>query len=122
MANNLNYKTGIPNARETTLTRARYNRIAPIYDVMEIFPERRFSPWRERLWTMIQGIRILEVGVGTGKNFPYHPTETEVTGIDLSEGMLTRARQRAAQLDHPPGYVKWMSSILNFPMIPLILL
>jgi ubiquinone/menaquinone biosynthesis C-methylase UbiE len=42
---------------------------------------------------------VLEVGVGTGKNFPYHPPDVEVVGIDLSERMLTRAQHQARELD-----------------------
>jgi ubiquinone/menaquinone biosynthesis C-methylase UbiE len=34
--------------------------------------------------------------VGTGKNFPYYPPGREVTAIDLSEGMLSRARKKLA--------------------------
>jgi ubiquinone/menaquinone biosynthesis C-methylase UbiE len=37
---------------------------------------------------------VLEIGVGTGKNIPYYPEDIEVTGIDLSPGMLKRANQR----------------------------
>lgn len=86
--------------QETAKTRARYNRIAPIYDLMEVFAERRFVPWREKLWSLIPGGRVLEVGVGTGKNFPFHPSESEVTGIDLSERMLAQAQQKAEKMDY----------------------
>lgn len=86
--------------QEAAKTRARYNRIAPIYDLMEVFAERRFVPWREKLWSLIPGGRVLEVGVGTGKNFPFHPSESEVTGIDLSERMLAQAQQKAEKMDY----------------------
>ncbi len=83
----------------TAITRKRYDRIAPLYDLMEAFVERsRFSAWRERLWSQVRGERILEVGVGTGKNMPYYPPGARVTAIDLSERMLERARRRAEKL------------------------
>jgi phosphatidylethanolamine/phosphatidyl-N-methylethanolamine N-methyltransferase len=86
-------------ARETALTKARYDRIAPVYDAME-WPIERFvfQPWRQELWSRVPKGRVLEVGVGTGKNFPYHPPGAQITGIDLSEGMLARARRRAEAL------------------------
>ena len=57
--------------RATAVTRARYQRIAEFYDLMELLPEKRFTPWRAELWGKVQGPRILEIGVGTGKNMPY---------------------------------------------------
>jgi ubiquinone/menaquinone biosynthesis C-methylase UbiE len=82
--------------KATDQTRSRYNRIAPLYDLMEAPVERwAFSRWRERLWSQADGKRILEVGVGTGKNIPYYPEEVRVTAVDLSEEMLARARHRA---------------------------
>jgi ubiquinone/menaquinone biosynthesis C-methylase UbiE len=103
------------NTRETAETRARYNRIAPIYDLMEISAERRFIPWRKKLWSLIPGGRVLEVGVGTGKNLPYHPARAEVTGIDLSYRMLVRARQKADELDHPMVLREMDAQQLDFP-------
>jgi ubiquinone/menaquinone biosynthesis C-methylase UbiE len=51
----------------TSQTQSRYNRLAPIYDLMEAILERlAFRRWRERLWSQVDGNRILEVGVGTG--------------------------------------------------------
>ncbi len=80
----------------TDLARRRYNRIAPVYDLLEGLVERsRYRQWRQLLWSKVTGKRVLEVGVGTGKNFPYYPAEAEVTGIDFSEKMLARAREKA---------------------------
>jgi len=86
--------------RLTETTRKRYNRIAPLYDLMETFIERsRFQAWRSLLWSQVQPGRILEIGVGTGKNMPFYPPKSEMTAIDLSERMLARAAQRARGLD-----------------------
>jgi ubiquinone/menaquinone biosynthesis C-methylase UbiE len=87
--------------RETARTEARYDRIAPFYELMEVLPEQQFRSWREKLWAQVPEGRVLEVGVGTGKNFPYHPSGIEVVGIDISEQMLQRARQRSEELDQP---------------------
>jgi ubiquinone/menaquinone biosynthesis C-methylase UbiE len=85
--------------RETAVTRLRYERIAPIYDRMEVLAEKRYKHWRQRLWSMVIGPKVLEVGVGTGKNMPFYPPEMEVTAIDLTPGMLERAKIRAKDLN-----------------------
>ncbi len=85
----------------TEARRKRYDRIAPVYDLMELMNERRMRPWREKLWAQVLPVRVLEAGVGTGKNFEYHPKAALMTGIDFSPRMLERARQRAALLGDP---------------------
>lgn len=86
-------------ARQTAITRARYNRIAPLYDAMEMLIERAaLSAWRRQLWAVVPAGRVLEIGVGTGKNLSYYPASAQVTAIDLSERMLQRAQRRAATL------------------------
>ncbi len=40
------------------------------------------------------GQRILEVGVGTGLSLPYFRADSHLTGIDISEEMLAKARRR----------------------------
>ncbi len=85
-------------SKATEIIKKRYNRIAPLYDFMEGLVERsRYSKWRELLWSKVEGPHILEVGVGTGKNFPYYPADAEITAIDFSEKMLRRAEDRARQ-------------------------
>jgi phosphatidylethanolamine/phosphatidyl-N-methylethanolamine N-methyltransferase len=51
------------------------------------------------------GQRILEAGVGTGLSLPYFRPDSEVTGIDVSEEMMARARRLAQEknLRHVKG-------------------
>lgn len=84
--------------KETARTQARYQRIAPLYDGMEVLAERRYQPWRTCLWSMVRGPKVLEIGVGTGKNMLYYPEGLDITAVDLTPGMLERARKRAVQL------------------------
>jgi len=85
--------------RATALTKARYDRIAGVYDLMESLLERRAKDWRGRIWNRLAPGKILEVGVGTGKNMPYYPPGTAICAIDLSDRMLLQAEKRAAR-DH----------------------
>jgi phosphatidylethanolamine/phosphatidyl-N-methylethanolamine N-methyltransferase len=43
------------------------------------------------------GDRVLEVGVGTGINAALYPRDCAVTGVDLSDSMLEKARDRVAR-------------------------
>jgi ubiquinone/menaquinone biosynthesis C-methylase UbiE len=76
-------------------TKNRYNRIAPFFDSLEALLEGLFfKQRRETLWQKIKGQHILEVGVGTGKNFPFYPANTHITAIDFSEKMLALAEKK----------------------------
>ena len=93
----------VPNhvdGQATALTRARYQRISPVYDKIEWLMEGRFRPWREKLWQFVCGPQVLEVGVGTGKNMEFWPLNCKMTAIDLTPGMLDIARERAKSLNH----------------------
>jgi phosphatidylethanolamine/phosphatidyl-N-methylethanolamine N-methyltransferase len=79
----------------TDQIKQRYNRIAAIYDAMEgVLELVFFRRWRELVWAKVEGQEILEVGVGTGKNFPYYPQGAKITAIDFSEKMLGKAQQK----------------------------
>lgn len=85
-----------PEKEATNKIRARYDRAAPFYDLMEGSIERlAFRKCRERLFERVEGEEILEVGVGTGKNLPYYESGAEVIAIDFSPAMLSRAKSRA---------------------------
>jgi ubiquinone/menaquinone biosynthesis C-methylase UbiE len=88
----------------TARTRLRYGRIAAIYDRFETFAETSFKPMRKRLCGEIDqrlpiGARVLEVGVGTGKNIPYWPENKLMTAVDLTPEMLKQAIKKAQALD-----------------------
>ncbi len=105
----------IGNPGGTTIqTRTRYNRIARFYDFMDAVSERQFKAWREKLWSHARGT-VLEVGVGTGKNFLYHPRGAGVTGIDIAGQMLSRARERAAQQGSSVDLMEGDVQSLSFP-------
>jgi len=102
--------------KSTELTKKRYNRIATIYDFMEgIVESSRYARWRELLWSKVEGEKILEVGVGTGKNFPFYPQSLQITAIDLSEKTLAKAREKA-QSQHVKVALRLMDiQKLEFP-------
>lgn len=76
-----------------------YSVLARVYDGFfdwALGPGRRHAV--ERL-ALRPGDRVLEVGVGTGLSLPLYPEACHVTGIDISEPMLERARTRLEELD-----------------------
>jgi ubiquinone/menaquinone biosynthesis C-methylase UbiE len=80
----------------TAIAKKRWNRTALIYDPMMALMERIIvRKWRALLWSRVESSRVLEIAVGTGKNFPYYPDDAEMTAVDFSEKMLEHARDRA---------------------------
>jgi ubiquinone/menaquinone biosynthesis C-methylase UbiE len=76
----------------------RYQRIAPLYDLLDLpFEYGRYRHLRPHLFEGLSG-RILDAGIGTGRNIAYYPAGASVTGIDLSPAMLSRADRRARQI------------------------
>lgn len=88
-----------PDPDATEATRRRYQRISSIYDVMEGMAEERYRPWRQKLWSLVPGLHVLEAGIGTGKNIPYYPSGVSITAIDLTPGMLQRAQDRIGNMN-----------------------
>ncbi|VAW13134.1 hypothetical protein MNBD_ALPHA09-287 [hydrothermal vent metagenome] len=79
--------------------RDTYNRIAWLYDILDLaFEKGRYKPLRRLMFEGLSGA-LLDAGVGTGCNFPFYPDGARVTGIDLSPAMLARARRRKDKLD-----------------------
>jgi ubiquinone/menaquinone biosynthesis C-methylase UbiE len=84
---------------ETVRTQERYDRQARLFDLTEAPVELLlFRRLRRRLWGQVGGKRVLEVGVGTGKNIPFHPTTSRIVSVDVSPGMLGRAVSRSRRM------------------------
>jgi len=81
--------------KQDTLNKA-YARWAPVYDVVfgKVFDDGRKASIEaaERI-----GGRILDVGIGTGISLDDFSRENRIVGVDISEPMLRRARQRVIE-------------------------
>ena len=83
---------------DTSPIHGKYQRIARFYDLLDLpFENRRYKGLRGHLFEGVRG-RMLDAGVGTGRNIPYYPPDARVTGIDLSAAMLARAEKRRKRL------------------------
>ena len=77
---------------------ARYERIAPLYDLLDLpFEYSRYRKIRPLLFEGLAG-RILDAGVGTGRNIQFYPPQAEFVGVDISPAMLARAERRRLSL------------------------
>ena len=98
-----------------TTTLERYQRIAPLYDLLDLpFEYARYRHIRPLLFEGLTG-RILEAGVGTGRNTPYYPRKASVVGIDLSPAMLARAERRRKEAAVPVELRQMDVTRLDFP-------
>jgi phosphatidylethanolamine/phosphatidyl-N-methylethanolamine N-methyltransferase len=88
--------TGIARDLPTGLVEKAYGRWANVYDQL---CKRLFQPAHVGAAEAANrvGGHILEVGVGTGLVLPRYGSHVRVTGVDLSEAMLAKARKRVLQ-------------------------
>jgi ubiquinone/menaquinone biosynthesis C-methylase UbiE len=72
----------------------QYRRIAAFYDLLELpFEYGRYRRLRRLVFNGLSG-RILDAGIGTGRNIAFYPRGAQVVGIDISPAMLARAERR----------------------------
>lgn len=96
-------------------TTERYDRIARIYDIMEYPVEVMFfARLRKELCASVSG-KVLEVGIGTGKNLPYYPSGIDLTGIDISSEMLRKAELRAGEMRYDVELMVMDVEDMTFP-------
>lgn len=93
-----------------------YRRYAKRYD---FYFGALFQPGRKAVIDRMRcrpGERILEVGVGTGLSLPLYPSGVQVTGIDISDEMLARARTRTARdgLEHVAALLRMDAEHMQF--------
>lgn len=98
-------------AEQTAAVRRKYDRNARFYDLMDRIVR---GAWRAQVVAQAAG-RVLEIGVGTGKNLPYYDpaVTTELVGIDLSPGMLARATGKSSRV--PAELLEMDAQDLRFP-------
>jgi ubiquinone/menaquinone biosynthesis C-methylase UbiE len=91
----------IPNSEKLTADQLQssYDEIAEGYEKRLWFDQYILGVARHRKQLMSRAHgRILDVACGTGLNFPFFPSASEITAIDLSPRMLNVARQKAKDL------------------------
>ncbi len=72
-----------------------------LYDLF-MYPQERMGLWKLRRKTVASAEgRVLEVGVGSGLNFPHYEKASELIGIDPDPVLLRRARKRTRGLRFP---------------------
>jgi phosphatidylethanolamine/phosphatidyl-N-methylethanolamine N-methyltransferase len=92
----------------------KYKRLAPFYD--KFMGNSLFRKARQQAFSEIevkQGDSMLLVGVGTGEDFPFLPTEAVITGIDLSEDMLKIAKGK--KIDRDITLLQMNAEEMEFP-------
>jgi phosphatidylethanolamine/phosphatidyl-N-methylethanolamine N-methyltransferase len=64
------------------------------------------------------GEQVLDLGIGTGVSLDYYPTDVgQVTGIDLSGGMLRKAREKIRDTNRTNAAV-FQADALHLPFAP----
>lgn len=82
------------NSREKNFfLQKKYNITATFYDFLDYPWERIYKKWRPTLIGDLRG-KILEAGVGTGRNLEFYHDEVDLVGIELSKKMLGKAEKR----------------------------
>ncbi len=96
--------------------RRKYDKVAPWYDFVEAIPADFLGLMRlrRRLLSKAAG-RVLEIGVGTGRNLSLYPGSCSLTAIDMSPGMLEIARRRAERLGLAVTFSVMDAESLDFP-------
>jgi SAM-dependent methyltransferase len=106
---------GHTEASKVTTNVERYQRIAAFYDLLDLpFERRRYRGLRPLLFHGMTG-RLLDAGIGTGRNCEFYPPSAIVFGIDTSPAMLARARQRCPTLAAGGRLYQMDVTALDFP-------
>ena len=93
----------------------RYDRIAPLFDLMEFLPEKiAMGRWRKKLLSYLGPGQTLEIGVGTGKNLPHYPMGLPQVAVDISRRMIEIAGKKVLP-EHTVRFAVMNAEMLAFP-------
>ena len=85
--------------------------MAPLYDLLDWPFEPMYRPGRRLLGRAAVG-HTLELGAGTGKNFPYYGPAARVVALDITWEMLAHARRRL----RPPIHALLVADVAHLPI------
>lgn len=78
-----------------SVAQGRWDKASSTYDLFSRGAERRWEEAKRKSLSHVRG-RVLFLAVGTGLEVPFFPPGLDITGIDISRGMLSHAQSRAA--------------------------
>jgi ubiquinone/menaquinone biosynthesis C-methylase UbiE len=82
------------------VTKAKWDKASANFDVMAGYgPEKRWEPVKRSMFSKMGNGRILFLAIGTGLDVPFFPPGRDITAIDISDGMIEKARARVARYD-----------------------
>jgi ubiquinone/menaquinone biosynthesis C-methylase UbiE len=83
----------VKTADKNLFLQKKYHITALFYDFLDFPWERVYKKWRPTLIGDLRG-KVLEAGVGTGRNLAYYHKDVDLLGIELSKDMLHKATHR----------------------------
>jgi ubiquinone/menaquinone biosynthesis C-methylase UbiE len=117
---------------ENNSLQKKYQITAWFYDLLDYYWERQYRTFRPKILNKVEG-KVLETGVGTGRNFYHYPPTINLTGVDLSSNMIRIAKNRARKApcsislfhedatelkDIPANNFDWYVSFFMFCVMP----
>ena len=78
-----------------SIAQRRWDKASGTYDLFSRGAERRWEAAKRQSLAHVRG-RVLFLAVGTGLEVPFFPPGLDITGMDISRGMLSQAKSRAA--------------------------
>ena len=92
-----------------------------IYDIHSMFYDATFGRLVKRRieraihhMNIAETDQVLDLGIGTGVSLNYYPQHARVTGVDLSSGMLRKAREKIRERELPHANV-FQADALRLP-------
>ncbi len=93
----------------------KYDNMASWYDRFELVAELLVFRHLRRSWFQRASGDVLEIAVGTGRNLQFYSSSCRLTAVDLSQGMMQIARERAEQWGKAVEFRIMNAEDLSFP-------
>ncbi len=82
------------------VTKPKWDRASANFDLMAGYgPEKRWEPVKRELFSKMGDGPILFLAIGTGLDVRFFPPNRKIVAIDISDGMIEKARSRVEAYD-----------------------